>query len=292
MKTKCIILIILLTYSLTFAENIRKQLFIEDMDNNNGYVAIILDEVKLTENYIKVLHLVNITEYEKTINNIGINIDIIKNGNFNNPLFSTINQNYLHLRQKIINLRPHIRSKRGLFNFAGNALSFLAATMDSNDEKEIRETLATIKLNNKKFVSENNKQIKINRNLMEQINNVSIHIQNQQNNIKQQLDRYVLNFVDVRFNNLENQISFMENVYQIDYDLNLLRNHVDDMEQVILSSKLGILTKNILNDNDLRYINNFNVLSNIKIVVMSFNEDIVITIMIPKYSEKPFYKYY
>lgn len=287
-----VVLFLLMISVTTNAETTQKQLFIEDLGNNNGYIAIRLENVRLIDNYFKILHIVNITEFQKTIDNIGININIIKNNHFNNPIFGTIYHNYLQTKRKIENLRPHshIRSKRGLVNFAGNALKFLTGTMDNNDEIEIRETLETLKLNNRNLISENNKQIKINKGFIEQINNISMYIQNQQNGIEKQLNKYVLNFEDKRFNNLENEIAFMENIYQIHYDLNLLRNHVDDIEQVILSSKLGVLTKNILNDDDLKHINDLNTLINVKTIVIAFENNIIITIMIPKYSEKMFYK--
>lgn len=39
---------------------------------------------------------------------------------------------------------------------------------------------------------------------------------------------------------LEDEVIFMRHIYQINNDIIVLRNHIDDMGQVIFSTKLGL----------------------------------------------------
>ncbi|XP_055384195.1 metacaspase-2-like [Condylostylus longicornis] len=63
-------------------------------------------------------------------------------------------------------------------------------------------------------------------------------------------------------------------------DITLLKNHIDDIEQTILTSRLGILTKNILTDNEFEEIPDLNTLANIKISIVAFGKELVIEILI------------
>jgi len=89
---------------------------------------------------------------------------------------------------------------------------------------------------------------------------------------------------------IENKINYLEQLYQINYNINLLKTHIDNIEQVILSSKLGILPRNILRKEEQRLISDLDTLKNIKIMVTTHNDQIVIILFIPQYSETIFSK--
>lgn len=40
---------------------------IQDLSNNNGYIPIKTGETKTIEHYTKILHIINTTEYERTL---------------------------------------------------------------------------------------------------------------------------------------------------------------------------------------------------------------------------------
>lgn len=262
-----------------------QQLTIQDLNNNNGYIMIKLEEIQLINNYTKILHIINTTEYETAAKQIQNNINTLEpKSKLIGPIFTTIKHSFKHLETKIKALKPHYRQKRGLINILGTGLKYITGTMDSNDEIEIKNELDIIKLNNKNLINENNKQVKINQNIMEQIKNISNYVTNQQEIIGKYFDMYN-NINPNEIAKLENEVKFLKYVDQISYDIGLLKDHVDDVEQIILTSKLGVLSKNILTLEELNLIQNFESLKNIKTIVTTYEEEIIIILMIPNYSE-------
>lgn len=261
---------------------------IEDLTHNSGYVMIKLDDIDIINNYLKIVHIINVTEYEVAKETIKRNINYImpKSERFG-PLFRTINHGFNLLEDKIKFLKPHYRIKRGLLNIVGKGMKFLTGVMDSDDEIEIMNRIDLISKNNKQLLDESNKQIQINSRLNEQIKNIAFHIKNEQNNIENYFNNYSL-IVDDKIRKIGNEVNFMEHVYQINYDINLLKDHVDNIEQIILTSKLGILTKNILTSQELDLVKDINGLKDIKIVVSTYKKEIIIVVMIPEYEENIF----
>lgn len=253
---------------------------VQDLTNNNGYVTIKLGEVKLIKNYNKTIHIINTTEYENTKDIIKNNIEILKHKSGEiGPIYSTLVHSLQLLESKITNIKPHFKAKRGLINILGKGLKLLAGTMDSEDEKEITEKLEAISQNNKNLIYENNKQIQINEELSDSIKNVTLHIKKQQNLIEQFLNQYNKQ-MENKIINLEHKIYYMQQIYQINYDINLLLTHLDEIEQIIFTSKLGILTRNILTDKELKSIEDLETLQHIKISVAFWQDQILIIVFI------------
>lgn len=59
----------------------------------------------------------------------------------------------------------------------------------------------------------------------------------------------------------------MKHLYQIDSDINLLKNHIDDIGRVIFTSKLGIIPTDILNDKEIEIIDNFKTYTKTKVAI-------------------------
>lgn len=62
------------------------------------------------------------------------------------------------------------------------------------------------------------------------------------------------------------------------------KKNVDDIGQIIFSSKLGIIPTDILTKTELDLITSFDSYTNIKVAVIFENENIVIILLIPQYS--------
>lgn len=282
---------ILVTF-LAFTTLTKQQtMVIKNLDSNNGYTTIKLNNVKIIDNFKKIIHTINITEYKITQTNIEENLNLLKqDGKFIiKPLYNTLTHNFEILKRKINALRPHSKSKRGLVNALGTGLKYLAGTMDVNDEQEIKNQLDSITQNNKNLIVENNKQVAINDQISNQIKNITLQINNQQ----KQIYEFLNNFQTQKGNiilKLEDEINYIQRVYQINYNIDLLKNHIDDIEQIIILSKLGILSKNILTNQELESIPDLSNFGDIKIVVVFHSEQIAIILLIPEYSNEKFSK--
>lgn len=201
----------------------------------------------------------------------------------------TMLHNFKLLDSKVNALRPNLgsRHKRGLLNIIGKGLKYLTGTMDSDDEELIKTKLDNLSKNNHDLITEANKQISINHQISDLISNITTHINNQQKIISNILSNYT-NENSVKINNLQIEIQIIQQIYQLNYDINLLQNHIDDIEQIILTSKLNILSRNILTEEELKLISNPEDLQDIKIVVVYYTNQIIIIILIPLYSTKKY----
>lgn len=138
------------------------------------------------------------------------------------------------LEDKIKFKKPHYRIKRGLLNIVEKGMKYLTGVMDSDHEIEIMSRTDLISKKNKQLIDDSNKQIKTNNRLNEQIKIIASHIKNEQNNIENYFNNDSL-IIDNKLHKLGKEVDFMEHVYQINYDINLLKDHVDSIEQIILT---------------------------------------------------------
>lgn len=261
----------------------------QNLNENNGYIVIKLGKIKIIQDFQKILHIINITEFERNRNEIKNSIDIIgKLIRNDDPTFLTTVHNFNLLDAKIHGLKPHERNKRGLLNVVGKGLKILTGTMDSDDESIIKEKLEILSKTNHDLVNESNKQITINSKISEQIRNISEHINKQQKTITDALLRYT-NKTQEEATSLQKDLEMFGQLYQINYDITLLRSHIDDIEQIILTSKLNILSRNILSDKELEMVSDIEALKDIKITVAYYDKKIVLIIFIPIYSTTDFY---
>ena len=278
------ILILLMILTITKTQDIQ----ITDLNNNNGYITINLGEIKIFKNYVKVLHIINITEFETTKEHIHNNIIKLEDKTeLLGPMFMTLKQNLLLLTAKIQNIKPHFKTKRALVNILGTGLKYIAGTMDQEDEVQIKEKLNQLNSENKKLINENNKQVIINKLLTEQITNVTNHINKQQKSIETYLNTYNQKLIGT-IQTIETELEIMQYLYQINNDILLLRNHIDDVEQILFSSKLGVLTKNILSPEELDLVPDIENLAEIKLTVVTYQDQIIIILLLPQISDHRF----
>lgn len=275
--------IILLT-SIVHLLNSQK-LYIQDLTNNNGYIPIKEEkDIRIIDHYHRVFHFINLTQYHHSIETIEKNIKLLDESiSDTKPLLETIKNNFVLLKVKINNLSPNFRNKRGLINALGKGIKFITGNLDSEDEKEIKNTLETLTKGMQNNSIEMNSFVQISETLSSQIRNTTMHINKQQAIVT----RYINNFrneIQNKISTLEDEVIFLKHIYQVDNDITLLRNHVDDIGQVIFTSKLGIIPTDILDQQELQLIEDFESYTNIKINVIFLEETISIVLSIPKYS--------
>lgn len=261
---------------------------IQDLTNNNGYVPIKTGEFRPIEYYSKILHILNLTEYERTLDIITENINALRMTTFNNkPLLDTIDKNFELLQVKVDNLHPRLKSKRGLANIIGKGLKLIAGTMDSDDELEIEDKLKSLNDRQINLTGKLNTFTQVNNFLSLQIQNITNHINRQQYKIGKYLDDFK-NILQNKIATLEDEFTYMTQIYQINNDILLFKDHIDDIGQIIFSSKLGIIPSNILTKTELDLITDFDSYKDIKVSVAFHNESLVIILQIPHLSENYF----
>lgn len=99
-----------------------------------------------------------------------------------------------------------------------------------------------------------------------QIQNITEHINKQQNIVGKCINKFKYE-VQNKISTLEDEVTFMKHLYQIDSDINLLKNHIDGIGRVIFTSKLGIIPTDILNDKEIEIIDNFKTYTKTKVAI-------------------------
>lgn len=278
MTTWIIILTLIMTTNAQYLD-------IQDLTYNNGYIPIKLDEIRPIETYSKIIHIINVTMYEETLRLIADNVAILKTTTTDTKtLLDTVDKNFAILKAKIANLSPQFRRKRGLVNLLGKGLKIITGTMDSEDEEHINYSLKQLYENNGLLTNTIHNLTQINNFFSDQIKNITDHINIQQIHVGKYLNQFK-NIFQNKIATLEDEILFMQHIYQINNDIALLRNHIDDIGQVVFSSKLGIIPTDILTPKEMDLIIDFDSYVNIKTSVALHDGNILLIFKIPLYSQ-------
>lgn len=157
---------------------------------------------------------------------------------------------------------PGFRNKSGLINMLGTGIKFVTGNMDQNDAIEINNKIDELILNNKNLIRSQNEQVSINVEMMKRFHNIT-NIKNQQ-----QIEKYfnqINGQIKKRINCDDHDFRYMQYIYQLNLDIDILRSHLDDISECIQLAKLGVISKDILSTNELRFIREKLIEQNVKI---------------------------
>lgn len=242
---------------------------INDANIGNGFILIQTNELQLINHYDHIIHTINLTEYET-------NIQLIEKS-MNKFLFnSSTLYFYLHqLKNEYYTLIPHTRTKRGLLNIVGEGLKFLFGTMSQEDKKEIEEYLQINKENNKNLINQSNKQITINTKFNEQISLMMETVN------KNQLEN-IMNKVNAIYNDL----TYFKYETILKENIHYLIGNIHKIKEIIMSSRLGILSKDILTFDEMENHNiNLNNLKDLQLKVATYGKLLLLIIDIPRLNQ-------
>lgn len=153
-------------------------------------------------------------KYVETLNVIRNNIDsLISTTIETKASLNTLNKNFALLKGKILNLNPHLRSRRGLVNFLRKGLQIIAGTLDSDDEIEISQSFKHFSESEEKLHNKiNNTHTYINNAPTLQIQNITDHINNKHTKVKSSINTYKDYFHNKR-TMLGDEMTFLGQIY-------------------------------------------------------------------------------
>lgn len=192
---------------------------------NSQVVAIDVGPARIQSGTIRLIHVVNLSDYEALINDISSAIKL--NVTTSHPIYPFLIHEIDQIKIHLSYLRP--RNKRSL-NFVGSAWKWVAGNPD-HDDFEILQ----LKIDN--VLQNNNRQVVINRMSLEKINEIT------------QSTNEVLRFVisetskDSLINNLK-------------YKLDIIRNEIMNLQYAIHWAKVGVLNSFILSDKEIKMVKN------------------------------------
>lgn len=274
-------MIILLT-SFWIIINEAQKVEITPIYTEHGYSILKLEERPIVDSYSKILHIIDLREFENVLDILKTNIKRISL-NDSDSNFNLLEKEMKILERNIKSLIPHThRSKRGLLNIAGNALKFLAGTMDSEDASEIYGHLENLNTNTKQLVDQSNKQIVINHQLTNSIEEIKNHINGQ----KAKFDKYFSNSINMS-NAILRKLSVQQYELQTYAAISHLNTLIDKIKDNILLSRQNLLAHDILTADEIQKFNiTINILPFIRnSVILKDENSIIFVILIPEFSK-------
>ena len=205
---------------------------------------------KIQIGVMKIIHPINITVIRETIFNLN---SVLSKLDRNLSTFSLAEHkiNELHANFQQIQPTTHNRNKR--WDKIGTAFKWLAGTPDAEDLRIINSSL-------NQLIDENNQQIKVN----EQINKRLIKLTNAVNQIIE----------GAHDNRLFNEIEAIKTIINV----NLLNNIIENIQDAILGTKIGLPSSKILSIEELQNIRQLLTTQDISINLL----DEVLKYVVPK----------
>lgn len=209
-------------------------------------MTIETNEAKLYKHRFKFIHIINLDDFRDNIELIQNNIRTLNENQHMSAACVILNIKLKELENTFNFIYPYYRNKRALLNILGSGIKFITGNMDHEDAKEINTNIQNLKFNVQNLNTDHNKQVKINENIIDRLKFITNHINHQQLNITQQIKDLGKNF-----NNILWASQF---VYQISFNIDILKDHFEDLADSISMARLNILSKNIINKEEREFI--------------------------------------
>lgn len=131
-----------------------------------------------------------------------------------------------------------------------------------------------------------NNQVTINKQISNQIKEITNHINNAQNNIT-----LVINDFQNKISKLNDKLRFFIVQTEINENINTLEKEINKIKEIILASKLEILSRNILNEQEINENNiTVEILPYIKNCVLYKKQTIIFVISIPNFVKENYFR--
>lgn len=223
---------------------------IQDLTSNHGLLTIKLGTAKTIRTFNNLIHVIQLNKYIENIDKIGTSLTTFENIDGFNDSLNVIKIKYREVQTKLQTLLPRFRSRRGLINGLGTVIKSITGNLDANDAIEINKSIEEIMKKQHDMEIEENSQIKINNQMLQRFENITNHINTQQTVIERYLNSSQIQLAK-RMRSEETSIKYIQYLNQINFNIDLLNNHLTNIAEAIVLAKLNIISKQILNPEEL-----------------------------------------
>lgn len=258
-----------------------QEIEVTEIPTGNGFILLRTEALEMIDNYTNIVHAIRISAYSNALELI-IENEALKNLSMDHTIINLIQE----IKDKIFELSFRDREKRGLINLHGKFLKWIGGTMDDDDRVEIESKFNIVDKNLNIIADAVNNQTKINVKFESEMNNVIIKLNEQNSVINEKLKE-----IFISRNQMQKDLEVFKTRQLVKENLKYLLTKLEKLEDIMLSSRLGILSHNILTTEEIRKHNlNTDHLKFIKTAVGQTKEFILIFIQIPNFSKKKYYK--
>nr|XP_043069121.1 uncharacterized protein LOC122322011 [Drosophila bipectinata] len=123
---------------------------VQEINESQPIAAINLGDAYITQNYKSITHVVDIDNYIECTEQLSKTIQNLQVDPILYPSLSILKSKLANLEEKVYNLTPHNKQKRGIINGLGSLIKTITGNMDSADAEEIFKQLENLKSNEKR----------------------------------------------------------------------------------------------------------------------------------------------
>lgn len=211
-----------------------------------------LGQARLNNGHLKYIHIIDLDEYDRTLNNLGQTLNLIQDPDVD-ILKNTTLAKFRNLQTKLRTLYPKSRAKRGLVNGLGTVIKTITGNMDAEDANRLNELIQEIKLNEHDLNTQQNTQAVLNQQMINRFKALTDYINQQHKAISLTLNNNSHLWTNEIYRE-DRSIQLIQSLQQINFNLDLLTNHLTDISEAIILAKLNIISKLILHPDELSYI--------------------------------------
>lgn len=138
---------------------------------------------KIMDDYQNLIHIIDLKDYVSNSEKIRETLNLFEQDTSIEDSLKTTRLKLDQLTDKINNLLPFKRQKRGLFNGLGSAVKYITGNMDDSDAEKINSCLRELIENEYIFNNTLKKQSILNTEMLQRLSNITTHINTDQNKI-------------------------------------------------------------------------------------------------------------
>lgn len=224
------------------------EISLTDLTRHPGLMAFKERESKIIQSYHLHLHIVHLERFQSCLDTMKYTLRSLDQNNSTKEFQEILNLRMQRILESFYRLKPFKRHRRGLFNPLGTVIKSITGNLDNNDIEDIRKTLNEMQEKTNKLISNNERQISINTEFQNKINSLIEHVNLQQIQVLKEIM------------NLRNQITqqaslvFRQVFHKLLFNLDLLEKQLTDIFESVQMSRVGILPKAILSQNETDFI--------------------------------------
>lgn len=263
-----------------------------------GLIPIKLGTARTIRDYRHLVHIINLEAYADNVQEIENTLQHFKSTQFAKIAMDTTYLKLKELKTKLDILTPEHRGKRGLFNALGSTIKFITGNLDYTDAEKLNREIENLMTNNVNMNNTLTGQIILNTDMIKRFENITNHINKEQDI----LTRSITNLQEQTQNSINptiNTILQIQQLNQINYNIDTLTQHLNNIAEAIVLAKLNIVSKLILSPLELTEIhhtlnNTINVISTehiyelLELYAYYNNTNIIFNIQIPVIANETF----
>lgn len=225
-----------------------------------------LGKARVVESKHTFIHYINLSPISNQLKNIEKFYDIIEislnksSSKNNNPLLRYLHLHAKHLisnaKNKLNNITPHKREKRGLLNIVGKAHKWLFGTLDSDDGEKFENAISVLQNNQDSLYHEISLRVSLTQELINNYNKTITLLSFNQHLITRRIE-YFSYYINKTIDDISAYLRAQNTLDQIILNCQNLITFLDNLENALMFAKLNTLHSTVISVSELDNIVNY-----------------------------------